>query len=274
MTDSSHSPTTVSISKRTACDRCRGHKLRCPQREFTTQPCGRCTRLGVYCVTTLQCPIGRPGKNATSQHLQRLSMPEVTSSSVELDTAQIPIQPVGDYDTHLSIPIRGLCLSVDTYDSSSMTTFSPSGNQYSGSEELHVDNMNCSITGESMTSLEVWPVPDNDSNVLSESASSDTFGMYNHLQTQTSCMLQCRELSSHLNLSFSARLEHPPGSIFPTSDPVSLRSDADALALELSEQWGSQCVGDSLHDTTSLIQLMESDGRGAVPSEGEQILSS
>ncbi|KAI1271894.1 hypothetical protein F5Y07DRAFT_325663 [Xylaria sp. FL0933] len=251
MSDSSHSPTTVSTSKRTACDRCRGHKLRCPQREFTTQPCGRCTRLGVYCVTTFQSPIGRPGKNAVSGHLRKLSKLEVTSTSVEPNTEQIampapPIQPVGDNEAY---PLMPICLpspSINACDSSSMTTFAPLEIQHPGSEELDVDYMTYSTTRGSLMNLGAWPMPDNDSNV-----------------------------SSHINSSLSVGLEaHPSYSVSHTSNTISLNSDSNALAFELSEQWGSRCVGDGLHDTMSLIKLMESDGREATSSKGEQVLSS
>ena len=38
--------------KRSACDRCRGQKQRCPPRRQITDPCGRCSRLGARCVTS------------------------------------------------------------------------------------------------------------------------------------------------------------------------------------------------------------------------------
>ncbi|KAI1354757.1 hypothetical protein F5Y01DRAFT_238764 [Xylaria sp. FL0043] len=250
MSDSSHSPTTVSTSKRTACDRCRGHKLRCPQRDFTTQPCGRCTRLGVYCVTTFQSPIGRPGKNAISGHLRKLSKLDLTSTSVELDTEQIalpapPIQPVGYNEGYPLIPIRLPSPFINACDSSSITTFAPLESQHPGSEELDVDYMTYSTTRGSLMNLGAWPMPDNDSNLL-----------------------------SHINSSISVGLEgHPSYSVSHTSNTISLHSDSNALAFELPEEWDSQCVGDGLHDTMSLIKLIESDEKGATSSEGEQVLS-
>lgn len=38
--------------KRSACDRCRGQKLRCPPKSHHTDSCARCTRLGARCVTS------------------------------------------------------------------------------------------------------------------------------------------------------------------------------------------------------------------------------
>ncbi|KAI0424000.1 hypothetical protein F5Y09DRAFT_325640 [Xylaria sp. FL1042] len=261
MTDFSHSPATVSTSKRTACDRCRGHKLRCPPREFIAQPCGRCTRLGVHCVTTFQCPVGRPGKNGITGHPRRLSQPELTPTSVKLDIAQIPLpavpsQPVGDYEGYLLRPARNFSPSINAFDSSSLAMFSPLESQYPCSEELDINYMNYSTPSESLMSLEIWPIPDYDSNVFSESMSPDTGSMHNHIQTQSPCILQRNELSSHLNLSLSACLEeHPPSSNYPTSNLSSLGSNPSALAFELSEQWGSQIVDDLLHDSAEVKNL-------------------
>ncbi|KAH9237401.1 hypothetical protein K456DRAFT_32914 [Colletotrichum gloeosporioides 23] len=45
--------------KRSACDRCRKQKLRCPVRVDDTQHCDRCIRAGVPCVTGYTQPLGR-----------------------------------------------------------------------------------------------------------------------------------------------------------------------------------------------------------------------
>ncbi|KAI7773758.1 hypothetical protein LA080_010001 [Diaporthe eres] len=45
--------------KRSACDRCRKQKLRCPSRASDAQPCSRCTRAGVECITGYTRPLGR-----------------------------------------------------------------------------------------------------------------------------------------------------------------------------------------------------------------------
>ncbi|CAG8974768.1 hypothetical protein HYALB_00000380 [Hymenoscyphus albidus] len=42
---------TFTTSKRSACNRCRAQKLRCPPREKGEQACERCIRLGAQCVT-------------------------------------------------------------------------------------------------------------------------------------------------------------------------------------------------------------------------------
>lgn len=45
--------------KRLACDRCRKQKLRCPSRASDAQPCSRCIRAGVECITGYTRPLGR-----------------------------------------------------------------------------------------------------------------------------------------------------------------------------------------------------------------------
>jgi hypothetical protein len=47
--------------KRSACDRCRGQKLRCPRTEEQKgEPCTRCERAGAVCITSDARPPGRP----------------------------------------------------------------------------------------------------------------------------------------------------------------------------------------------------------------------
>ncbi|RWA11926.1 hypothetical protein EKO27_g3159 [Xylaria grammica] len=48
-------------ARRTACDRCRELKLRCPRlEEESPQSCARCDRAGALCVTSKSRPLGRP----------------------------------------------------------------------------------------------------------------------------------------------------------------------------------------------------------------------
>ena len=56
--------------RRSACDRCRKHKLRCPPRANATQSCQRCVRAGLQCITGYTKPLGRASSNGviTSSH--------------------------------------------------------------------------------------------------------------------------------------------------------------------------------------------------------------
>ncbi|KAH8669158.1 hypothetical protein BX600DRAFT_435656 [Xylariales sp. PMI_506] len=52
------------LARRSACDRCRDQKLRCPRitqdQQNNTDPCARCARAGAICVTSSPKPLGRP----------------------------------------------------------------------------------------------------------------------------------------------------------------------------------------------------------------------
>ncbi|KAK3317500.1 hypothetical protein B0T19DRAFT_435104 [Cercophora scortea] len=65
-----------SISKRSACDRCRSQKLRCPPRAHSDEPCSRCSRLGARCNTSYHNPLGRVAKSTptTAHPLPRLAV--------------------------------------------------------------------------------------------------------------------------------------------------------------------------------------------------------
>ncbi|KAJ5618954.1 hypothetical protein N7510_002938 [Penicillium lagena] len=49
-------------AKRSACDRCREKRVRCPRPEDSTEPCARCVRLAAACVTGSPGYPGRPRK--------------------------------------------------------------------------------------------------------------------------------------------------------------------------------------------------------------------
>ncbi|KAI1755485.1 hypothetical protein F4782DRAFT_406472 [Xylaria castorea] len=286
MPDSSHSSTTISTSKRSACDRCRGHKLRCPRRESAAQSCSRCIRLGVNCFTSLQRPLGRSGESGLSERPRRRSKPELRPTSIEpedsrsMGTMQMPLpaipsQSAREYEEYLSMPIHGFHNSSNAFDPRSLDAFSPPDSQCPSSEELDVDDKEYSTISESLMNLEFWPIPENDSNVLSNSTSLDTVPISNHIQRQAPRILQCDERLSRLNLRLSARLEkHPPCSNAHASSPLSRSSSPKTPAHELSEQWGSQFVGDILRDAADFISIIESYSHDRIPPAGENILSS
>ncbi|OCL13418.1 hypothetical protein AOQ84DRAFT_415424 [Glonium stellatum] len=62
-------------TKRSACDRCRNQKLRCPPKESGTESCARCTRQGVQCVTSYSNPLGRTARASAPITSQRNSRP-------------------------------------------------------------------------------------------------------------------------------------------------------------------------------------------------------
>ncbi|OJD16993.1 hypothetical protein AJ78_02882 [Emergomyces pasteurianus Ep9510] len=60
------------IAKRSACDRCREHKLRCLRSQGQGDgPCVRCARAGASCVMGAPRPLGRPPINPNDTHQQQ-----------------------------------------------------------------------------------------------------------------------------------------------------------------------------------------------------------
>ncbi|KIW53070.1 hypothetical protein PV05_08668 [Exophiala xenobiotica] len=59
--------------QRSSCDRCRGQKLRCPRNTQAddSEPCARCLRVGVQCVTSSSRPLGRPRTTGMAQRRTR-----------------------------------------------------------------------------------------------------------------------------------------------------------------------------------------------------------
>lgn len=53
-------------NRRSACDRCRGHKLRCLREGNDPQRCDRCVRANAKCLTTPSLRMGRPPRITTS----------------------------------------------------------------------------------------------------------------------------------------------------------------------------------------------------------------
>ncbi|KAI1768461.1 hypothetical protein GGR53DRAFT_410235 [Hypoxylon sp. FL1150] len=56
--------------KRTACDRCRKSKLRCPSRQSDSEPCERCVRAKVECFTGYTQPLGRVGGDRSNGQMR------------------------------------------------------------------------------------------------------------------------------------------------------------------------------------------------------------
>ena len=60
------SPSTIGMAQRSACDRCRGQKLRCTRDVDTQASCNRCERVGAQCIVGLLPRMGRPARLDTA----------------------------------------------------------------------------------------------------------------------------------------------------------------------------------------------------------------
>lgn len=95
-------------SRRSACDRCREHKLRCLRDNSSQEPCRRCSRAGASCITGQALPPGRPvhgarlekrGNNTTSSKTRQatnLSDGGISHASSALPLETDPNQPNGN----------------------------------------------------------------------------------------------------------------------------------------------------------------------------------
>lgn len=102
----------VNFAKRSACDRCREHKVRCPRTEQNSDHCTRCLRARVSCITSSARPLGRPRKvlgdskphggshsktspSSTSGSQPQDSTPH-TASSLSQTASTLPWQVIND----------------------------------------------------------------------------------------------------------------------------------------------------------------------------------
>ena len=73
------------LAKRSACDRCREHKVRCPRGDQNNEACTRCRRARASCVTSRAKPLGRPrtvlGVSRNTDKSCSQSSPSASSSS-------------------------------------------------------------------------------------------------------------------------------------------------------------------------------------------------
>ena len=92
---------TTNPSKRSACDRCRNQKLRCPREEHSSEACERCIRAGAFCVTSSPRPLGRPsrtdprsssGYTSRSRRRRETKCGDDSSSQLQTD-ASFPTPP-------------------------------------------------------------------------------------------------------------------------------------------------------------------------------------
>jgi hypothetical protein len=79
------------LAKRSACDRCRAKRARCPRTEDTPGPCARCVRAGAECVTGQPGRLGRPRK-AFANPNSRLSGPDRLRGSQGAQPSQRGVQ--------------------------------------------------------------------------------------------------------------------------------------------------------------------------------------
>ena len=89
------------LPRRSACDRCRAHKLRCLRAESTTDaltPCRRCSKAGAICSTGISGRPGRPSRSARGEKQQDAINANVPGSLGHLDSAEPAPSWLHDWD--------------------------------------------------------------------------------------------------------------------------------------------------------------------------------
>ncbi|EXJ70350.1 uncharacterized protein A1O5_06418 [Cladophialophora psammophila CBS 110553] len=98
--------------QRSACDRCRSQKLRCPRSDKSKgDPCARCLGVGVQCVTSSARPLGRPRTTGVAERRTRSiktgnTAPETLSvglTSPRPPSTTVGVQPCSNLWTSASL---------------------------------------------------------------------------------------------------------------------------------------------------------------------------
>ena len=76
-------PSTIGMAQRSACDRCRGQKLRCTRNFETQASCNRCERVGAQCIVGLLPRMGRPARLDTQGPRERPGGADAPTASTE-----------------------------------------------------------------------------------------------------------------------------------------------------------------------------------------------
>lgn len=111
----------IGMAQRSACDRCRGQKLRCTRNYETQASCNRCQRVGAQCIVGLLPRMGRPVRldNPTQKPRERSDIVDAPTDPAERHSQ--PSRGLNDFylptaleTQHQADSVHQSC--VDTYD--------------------------------------------------------------------------------------------------------------------------------------------------------------
>jgi len=279
------SATSFPTSKRSACDRCRAQKLRCPPRTYASQSCSRCTRLSAYCVTSLTRPLGRNAKARLSARPRSLlSQPEreleLRSTSngplaasvlgAPSSLPAIPSQPIAVCDERLSMPI-------DTSTGQDISPlFSPQLLDAFFSDDIQFPSRGDEDEDRGFPDLsdtlspDYLCIPHISSKTVFEPPMVTLAERPHCISDQPSYVLPCDQRLSRLNLRLSARLEECSlGSKVYDSNLSSCSPSQASTPPEGTEPWSSEALGGVLRDTAEFTNIIGSYSPRMNTSEGE-----
>jgi len=234
--------TNHTIHQRSACDRCRKQKLRCPRLDDNrTDTCQRCERAGVQCTTGEARPIGRP-YNRPQGHARRGQSAEQSPSAPPpapaphiFDTLPTIDQPL-DFGDLFGFPSPG---------TSDFTSFDWAAgfNSCSGSDGTSTGTS----TGTSINSDTLFHSSPSITSTSTPAASEPL----SHPTIITTPLEATLALSS-LSASFASQLSKLH--THPWHDPIQLQRNC---AAELASPTGNP-VAEMLSSTTSFVSLVKS----------------
>ncbi len=178
-------------SKRSACDRCREQKLRCPTRENGAQSCIRCVRAGLQCVTGYTKPLGRSVRDVAK-----------TSSKVDAQPPTVPnvdMAPTRPVGMDLAPPESRHVPATMTIEPTSLIADDTSSSQWrlsEGSENDHLLAQDC------------WPTPTQE-DASNSSSLSDALFLSNALTPGNN--LNEKDISLFEDSSVLSSLHSPSG---------------------------------------------------------------
>ncbi|KAI1073518.1 hypothetical protein F5B20DRAFT_513158 [Whalleya microplaca] len=276
MPNSSRSSSTMFPNpKRSACDRCRSQKLRCPPRDHTSQSCSRCTRLGANCITSFHRPLGRISKSRPPGSPRRFSQPELRpmriepSEAISLFTARpsplaLPSQSIDLCDESLSVPTNTSQNTPAFFGPRSLGAFLSDDVRFSGGSQNEESEDGESLGFKESYKIGYLSMLNGRNNVESEPTVADTTEMFHQLSDdciseQPSCVLQCDQRLSHLNVRLSTRLtENFLGLKAHNSNPISRSPSQGSTPSEGARLWSSKALGDILRDTAEFASIIKS----------------
>jgi hypothetical protein len=286
-----------STSKRSACDRCRSQKLRCPPRESSTEACSRCSRLGARCMTSYSRLTTRLGRgNATSgalhpsrpvlkpkgtvpspthtspqsQDLAPPSLPNSTLSSLTNYNSISATAAVGAASRPTSYPDLNQALEftrpehdLDSFASKHMGTVFTSSVSYQ-------DRTEPVVTDVLYLGFNNVPILQSQSSSTCDTANTTSVPVQKQKQWNQEAsrrasptkVLECDERLSTLSANLS---RHHQQCLALLEDGSKERSSVDSTEIQgCKESRSSKLFGDALSDTAEFLAIVESYGSGEV----------
>ncbi|KAI6084263.1 hypothetical protein F4821DRAFT_243059 [Hypoxylon rubiginosum] len=260
MSNTAFHPSIFSTSKRSACDRCRSQKLRCPPREKATDRCSRCTRLGVQCTTSFHRPPGRVAKSLSAPSRVRHEIQPSPSSSSSPSTLPSQQNPLVSASLSAGDPALFSPTSLEAHFS---TNF-PFASSTQSNETLNPSPFTSNYFDDVGTLQISGYVSNAEAELAHNETDADEAHQLNDVSEQFSTTLDCDKRLSHLNLKLSTRLEQCFLGTSQRSPATSLSPSQESDYPVESGTWNSHTLGDILRDTVEFIGIVESH----IPSRG------